>query len=77
MRHCQVKQPLDGAHACDELAGDLFCCKIAFITLELALVTFEWAYVATPSTAVLALVALEWAFTAVGMSRFESLTFKK
>ena len=33
MRNCQVKQPLDGAHACDELAGNLFCCKTSPIQL--------------------------------------------
>ena len=25
--NCQIKQPLDGAHACDELSSNLFCCK--------------------------------------------------
>ena len=27
MELCQVKQSLDGAHSCDELPGDLLCCK--------------------------------------------------
>ena len=41
----QVKQPFDGAYACDELAGDLFFCKYRN-ALELALVPLEWAFAA-------------------------------
>ena len=42
-----VKQSIEGAHACDELARSQtsgFVANIASITLELALVTLEWAF---------------------------------
>ena len=42
----QVKEPLDGVHACDELAGVLFAANSAFIRLELVLVTLEQAFTA-------------------------------
>ena len=33
MGHCQLKQFLDGAHACDQIAGNLFAANMSFIKL--------------------------------------------
>ena len=41
MRHCQVQQFIDGAHA---IWRFVFAADIAFITLELPLVTLKWAF---------------------------------
>ena len=44
--HGKVKQSLDCAHSCDELAGGLFSANIVFITLELVFGTIEWTFTA-------------------------------
>ena len=75
MEHCQVKQTLDAAHACDRLAGDLFFCKyrVHHLNLHSSHLKGRFAAVgklvsglgATLCTAVLAFVTLVWAFAAV------------
>ena len=47
MRHCKIRKLyMAHTHTCDELAGDLFAENNAFIALELALFTLEWAFAA-------------------------------
>ena len=89
MGHSQVKQPSDDAHACDELAGDLFCCKYRLHSSHMKSHASH-SNGRLPLCASLCLarkllwiqqyshsVTLEWAFAAVARSRFESLTFEK
>ena len=83
MGHCQVNNLQMARTLVTSQLAICFAANIAFITLELALVTLEWPHAAvvqlvsgqgaTLSTAVLALVTLVWAFATVGRFRFESV----